>query len=430
MAKKKHWHDIVQHSLSWSSPPDRKMRKALQVLPSIFRGHAPPGSLQLSEMLFVTLSVSKVSTGAAPPSCAFLYMDNSNNQVRSTGANNSYVAVKEVAPTSRSGLQQEATLQARVCHKPSFAFIFGVNLDVAAPILVQELISCKAGPGVTAMTLLTAMNDPAMLLLKTYHFVGILVEVAKGLAYLHTARILHNDLKTDNVMVGRVSRDGIRAKIIDVGSACLLDRPASFTMSGTMSSHIAPEVARGGKVTCYSDVFSYGRLTEDVEKAVKTGNLQTIITACVHCPLADERPSMDNNDVDREFTSVYIVENATSPRKRATKKQLTQKAYNFRREVWGLVNLLMGKEAVQRSGDGRYDSIGHHVLQHHLKIGHFEIAKWIRGELKDTAHFFDLWHVCKSLVKELHRASKGKGCEVIKEWARSIKNDKNMTDFC
>eukprot|EP00058_Branchiostoma_floridae_P002230 XP_002587718.1 hypothetical protein BRAFLDRAFT_94622 [Branchiostoma floridae] len=178
-----------------SAMRDRKMRKALQVLPSIFRGHAPPGSLQLSEMLFVTLSVS---TGAAPPSCAFLYMDNSNNQVRSTGANNSYVAVKEVAPTSRSGLQQEATLQARVCHKPSFAFIFGVNLDVAAPILVQELISCKAGPGVTAMTLLTAKNDPAMLLLKTYHFVEILVEVAKGLAYLHTARILHNDLKTIN----------------------------------------------------------------------------------------------------------------------------------------------------------------------------------------------------------------------------------------
>ncbi|XP_035683225.1 probable serine/threonine-protein kinase At1g01540 [Branchiostoma floridae] len=214
---------------------------------------------------------------------------------RLRSANNSYVAVKEVAPTSaaRSGLRMEATLQARVCHKPWFPYVFGVNLDVAAPILVQEFISCKAG-SVSAVTLLAALNDQALLLLKTYQFVWILVEVAKGLAYLHAARILHNDLKTDNVMVGRVGKDGIRAKIIDFGSACLLDRPSSFTMSGTMSSHIAPEVARGGKTSCYSDVFSYGKLTEDVEKAVRTGHLQTIITACVHCPLAENRPSMDN----------------------------------------------------------------------------------------------------------------------------------------
>ncbi|XP_078616263.1 uncharacterized protein LOC144884686 [Branchiostoma floridae x Branchiostoma japonicum] len=141
---------------------------------------------------------------------------------------------------------------------------------------------------------MAALNDQALLILKTYQFVGILVEVAKGLAYLHASRILHNDLKTDNVMVGHVGKDGIRAKIIDFGSACLLDRPASFIMPGTMSSHIAPEVARGGKVSRYSDVCSYGKLTEDVEEAVRTGHLLTIITACVHRPLADDRPSMDN----------------------------------------------------------------------------------------------------------------------------------------
>ncbi|XP_066270376.1 uncharacterized protein [Branchiostoma lanceolatum] len=52
---------------------------------------------------------------------------------------------------------------------------------------------------------------------------------------------------------------------------------------------------------------------------------------------------------------------------------------------------------------------------------HRGICAWIRDEQKDTAHFFDLWHVCKSLVKELSKASKEKGCEVIKHWIRSIK---------
>eukprot|EP00058_Branchiostoma_floridae_P027236 XP_002612727.1 hypothetical protein BRAFLDRAFT_97294 [Branchiostoma floridae] len=70
-------------------------------------------------------------------------------------------------------LTQEATLGARVSSdSPLFS---GVNLDVAAPYLVQEFVSCKLKAGsVNAVTLLTAMNDPAMLLLKTYQFVEIL----------------------------------------------------------------------------------------------------------------------------------------------------------------------------------------------------------------------------------------------------------------
>ena len=32
---------------------------------------------------------------------------------------------------------------------------------------------------------------------------------------------------------------------------------------------------------------------------------------------------------------------------------------------------------------------------------HKGICKWIREQQKDTAHFYDLWHVCKSLVKDL-----------------------------
>ncbi|XP_019616683.1 PREDICTED: uncharacterized protein LOC109464189 [Branchiostoma belcheri] len=52
---------------------------------------------------------------------------------------------------------------------------------------------------------------------------------------------------------------------------------------------------------------------------------------------------------------------------------------------------------------------------------HKGIDRWIREEQKDTAHYYDLWHVCKSLVKDLRKAYKEKNCEVIKDWCKSIK---------
>eukprot|EP00058_Branchiostoma_floridae_P021029 XP_002606519.1 hypothetical protein BRAFLDRAFT_91897 [Branchiostoma floridae] len=77
--------------------------------------------------------------------------------------------------------------------------------------------------------------------------------------------------------------DGIKAKIIDFSSACLLDRPVSFAIPGDMSTHVTPHVARGGKVTCYSDVFSYEKLAGDVKKAMKTGRLLMLLKLLQIC---------------------------------------------------------------------------------------------------------------------------------------------------
>ncbi|XP_035689988.1 cysteine-rich receptor-like protein kinase 27 [Branchiostoma floridae] len=214
---------------------------------------------------------------------------------RLRGANNSYVACKVVdSAARRADLRQEADLLARVCHRHWFPVLFGWNLDVAQPFLVQEFVSCPAGTR-TALTLTSAMKHPAEpLLLKTLDFVLILTEVARGLVYLHGARILHNDLKHDNVMV--TTRDKrIIAKIIDFGSACHAEQPAKFHVPTGMSTHIAPEVANGGAVTRLSNIYSYGRLVQDVEAVMKTGYpcMNQIATACFSPARADDRPDIE-----------------------------------------------------------------------------------------------------------------------------------------
>ena len=53
---------------------------------------------------------------------------------------------------------------------------------------------------------------------------------------------------------------------------------------------------------------------------------------------------------------------------------------------------------------------------------HRGVAKWIRTKEKDTQHFNDIWHVNKSINKQLRKASKEKGCEIIQEWLKAVRN--------
>lgn len=137
----------------------------------------------------------------------------------------------------------------------------------------------------------------------------------------------------------------------------------------------------------------------------------------------------------------------------------------------GLVSKLKNMKDVVWSGDGRFDSMGHAakygvytmLCTTIMKVVHFElvqtnetrgsqqtelegakrcfafleqlgltisvfvsdrhrgIAKWIRKTCKQTTQYYDIWHVARSIKKKLLSASKEKGCEVIKEWAKGIR---------
>ena len=52
---------------------------------------------------------------------------------------------------------------------------------------------------------------------------------------------------------------------------------------------------------------------------------------------------------------------------------------------------------------------------------HRGIAKWIRENQKDTCRFCDIWHVARSVMKKLFKASRENGCELIKDWMKGIK---------
>jgi serine/threonine-protein kinase len=82
--------------------------------------------------------------------------------------------------------------------------------------------------------------------------------VARGLAAIHEAALLHRDLKPDNVMLVR----GRGPVITDLGVAKLL-REEALTMSGALVGtplYMSPEQASGEETTQATDLYSLGAI--------------------------------------------------------------------------------------------------------------------------------------------------------------------------
>ncbi|KAK3093915.1 hypothetical protein FSP39_021726 [Pinctada imbricata] len=53
---------------------------------------------------------------------------------------------------------------------------------------------------------------------------------------------------------------------------------------------------------------------------------------------------------------------------------------------------------------------------------HPQITKFVREEMPNTKHYFDVWHVAKGLKKKLQKVSQLKDCSVLQPWIQSITN--------
>ena len=69
-----------------------------------------------------------------------------------------------------------------------------------------------------------------------------------------------------------------------------------------------------------------------------------------------------------------------------------------------------------------------HLKNANLKMSYFisdrhkSVAKWIRTTQPETTHFHDLWHVAKSITKQLLAVCKEKGNEAIRFWVKGIRS--------
>ena len=108
----------------------------------------------------------------------------------------------------------------------------------------------------------------------------VAVQVARGLTAAHARRIVHGDLKPENIFLGS---DG-RVKILDFGLATLHGEATGGRVTGTVA-YMAPERLRGEPTDGRADIFALGVLlhemlagTRPFEAATPDGTVAAILT--------------------------------------------------------------------------------------------------------------------------------------------------------
>lgn len=97
--------------------------------------------------------------------------------------------------------------------------------------------------------------------------VGLILQIAKGMEYLHQHNILHGDLKTDNVLGQHIGKENYRLKISDFGISEKLSTERPTVSGKQMGSGFfrAPEVLVGTvQYSLEADVYSFAMISYEI----------------------------------------------------------------------------------------------------------------------------------------------------------------------
>src|SRR4051795_2500377 len=148
-------------------------------------------------------------------------------------------------PDQLEQVRREARAVASLNH-PHVVTVIDAGEDEGAPYIVFEYVEGE--------TLKDRIRRLGML--PVPEAVAYAIEIGRALSAAHAARLVHRDVKPQNVLI---DRDG-RAKVTDFGIARSLETEgltAAGRVLGT-TDYVSPEQALGHKVTEQSDIYSLG----------------------------------------------------------------------------------------------------------------------------------------------------------------------------
>ncbi|KAK4577816.1 hypothetical protein RGQ29_028083 [Quercus rubra] len=169
------------------------------------------------------------------------------------------VAIKFMDQAGKQGEEEfkvEVELLSRL-RSPYLLALIGYCSDNNHKLLVYEFM---ANGGLQVHLYPTSSDNPISLKLDWETRLGIALEAAKGLEYLHehvSPPVIHRDFKSSNILLDK----NFHAKVSDFGLAKLgsekVGGHVSTRVLGTQG-YVAPEYALTGHLTTKSDVYSYG----------------------------------------------------------------------------------------------------------------------------------------------------------------------------
>ncbi|XP_063171466.1 serine/threonine-protein kinase Nek5 [Candoia aspera] len=165
---------------------------------------------------------------------------------------NQQCVIKEINLTKmprkeKESSQKEATLLAKMKHPNIVAFYASLQEKNKLYIMMEY---CDGGD------LMKRINMQHGVLLDEDKILGWFVQIALGLKHIHDRKILHRDIKTQNIFL---SNNGITAKLGDFGIARMLSNTMEFasTCVGT-PYYLSPEICENKPYNNKTDIWSLG----------------------------------------------------------------------------------------------------------------------------------------------------------------------------
>lgn len=162
---------------------------------------------------------------------------------------------RDETPKERERCKQEVLHEGRMLRllgdHPNLPFLFGVLTRSEPFALVMQF----HGTGEESITLHKVVKER---IFNKRLMAKVFTDIAQTLGHIHARGILHNDLKSNNVIIQREGEQ-YRPVIIDCGKSEEIKKIKAHRRS---ADYLVPEVREGKKQSRASDIFSFGKMLQ------------------------------------------------------------------------------------------------------------------------------------------------------------------------
>ena len=193
------------------------------------------------------------------------------------------VAIKLIHPerfsrVARSRFEGERRLLARLDH-PAIARLIDGGVDPAGwPYIIMELVE--------GVPLDQWLREQAP---STGQAVAILAQVIEGVQAAHRALVIHGDIKPANIMVTRFHR----VRLLDFGVGRFVDSQTQPQLEPRTETYASPQRRAGQAPEVTDDVYSLGRVIQDVLDVKAHPDLAAISAQALTDRAVDRYPSAE-----------------------------------------------------------------------------------------------------------------------------------------
>ena len=182
------------------------------------------------------------------------------------------------------------------------------DLNRCSILMSLHLYSVCDGKSLTVYNALTSKHE-----ITSCNWKRVLLGCVAALVYLRSKNILHNDIKSDNILIEMLPSDYTTARsvLIDFNKARFSEDGVTYKLSNEdkrkyakFHPQVAPEIRNGtGKQTFASDIYSLGRVFHKISSKVNTPVLIKLSEACLSLDV-DKRPSA--SELNTFLTNLFL----------------------------------------------------------------------------------------------------------------------------